>query len=77
MKPEKPAQIQKHENNQRYLFLYKMCAKYDLKVLNSDIIVALLCIQQENYEELFDTKTLVKTEIVKYYIDNLYVSSSS
>ena len=27
--------------------------------------------------KLFDTETLVKTEIVKYYIDNLYVSSSS
>ena len=28
-------------------------------------------------KEFFDTKTSVKTEIVKYYIDNLYVSSSS
>ena len=31
----------------------------------------------ETYKELFDIETLVKTEIVKYYIDNLYVSSSS
>ena len=29
---------------------------------------------KETYEEFFDTETLVKTEIVKYYIDNLYVS---
>ena len=32
---------------------------------------------KETFEEPFDTETLVKTEIVKYYIDNLYVSSSS
>ena len=32
---------------------------------------------KETYEELFNLETLVKTEIVKYYIDNLYVSSSS
>ena len=32
---------------------------------------------KETYEEYFDTETIVKTEIVKYYIDNLYVSSSS
>ena len=32
---------------------------------------------KETYEELFDIETLVKTEIVKYYIDYLYVSSSS
>ena len=32
---------------------------------------------KETYEEFFDTETLVKTEIVKYYIDNLYVSCSS
>ena len=28
---------------------------------------------KETYEEFFDIETLVKTEIVKYYIDNLYV----
>ena len=32
---------------------------------------------KETYEEYFSTETIVKTEIVKYYIDNLYVSSSS
>ena len=32
---------------------------------------------KETYEEFFNIETLVKTEIVKYYIDNLYVSSSS
>ena len=32
---------------------------------------------KETYKELFDIETLVKTEIIKYYIDNLYVSSSS
>ena len=32
---------------------------------------------KEAYEELFATETLIRTEIVKYYIDNLYVSSSS
>ena len=32
---------------------------------------------KETYEECFDTKTLVKTKILKYYVDNLYVSSSS
>ena len=32
---------------------------------------------KETYEEYFSTETVVKTEIVKYYIDNLYVSSSS
>ena len=31
----------------------------------------------KDYEEYFNTETIVKTEIVKYYIDNLYVSSSS
>ena len=30
---------------------------------------------KETYEELFNLETLVKTEIVKYYIDILYVSS--
>ena len=32
---------------------------------------------KKTYEELVDTETLVKTEIVKYYIDNLCGSSSS
>ena len=32
---------------------------------------------KETYEEYFNTKTIVKTEIVKYYINNFYVSSSS
>ena len=32
---------------------------------------------KETYEELFDIETFVKTKIIKYYIDNLYVSSSS
>ena len=31
---------------------------------------------KETYEEFFNIETLVKTEIIKYYIDNLYVSSS-
>ena len=42
---KKPAQAQKHENDQRHLFLHKMRAKYELGVLKSDINVALLCIQ--------------------------------
>ena len=42
---EKPTQAQKHENDQRNLFLHKMRAKYELGVLKSDINVALLCIQ--------------------------------
>ena len=44
-KLEKPAQAQKHENDQRHLFLHKMRAKYELGVLKSDINVAFLCIQ--------------------------------
>ena len=32
---------------------------------------------KETYEEYFNIETIVKTEIVKYYIDNLYVSSSN
>ena len=32
---------------------------------------------KETYEEYFNTETIVKTEIVKFYIDNLFVSSSS
>ena len=43
---EKPAQVQKHENDQRHLFLYKMRAKYEMRVLKSDINVVFLCIQQ-------------------------------
>ena len=37
---------QKHENDQRNLFLNNMRAKCELGVLKSDINVALLCIQQ-------------------------------
>ena len=32
---------------------------------------------KETYEEYFNTEIVVKTEIIKYYIDNPYVSSSS
>ena len=32
---------------------------------------------KETYEKFFNIETLVKTKIVKYYSDNLYVSSSS
>ena len=32
---------------------------------------------QESFHELFTTKTLIKREIIKYYIDNLYASSSN
>ena len=32
---------------------------------------------QEAFDELFATKTLIKREIIKYYIDNLYASSSN
>ena len=42
---EKPAQEQKHQNDQRHLFLHKMRAKHELGVLKYDINVALLCIQ--------------------------------
>ena len=45
MKLEKPAQVQKHENDQRHLLKHKMRAKHELGVLKSDINVALLCIQ--------------------------------
>ena len=56
-----------------------------IKNLNKDIqnLVSLkyLCEYEttikETYEELFNLETVVKIEIVKYYIDNLYVSSSS
>ena len=41
----KPAQAQKHKNDQRHLFLHKMRAKYEIRVLKSNINVALLCIQ--------------------------------
>ena len=41
---EKPAQTQKHENDQRHLFLHKMREKHELGVLKSDINVAFLCI---------------------------------
>ena len=46
---EKPAQAQKYENDQRHLFLHKMRAKYELRVLKSNIDVVLLCIQQVYY----------------------------
>ena len=32
---------------------------------------------QEAFDELFATETLIKREIIKYYIDNLYASSSN
>ena len=32
---------------------------------------------QEAFDELFASKTLIKREIIKYYIDNLYASSSN
>ena len=32
---------------------------------------------QESFDELFATKTLIKREIIKYYIHNLYTSSSN
>ena len=32
---------------------------------------------QEAFDELFATKTLIRREIIKYYIDNLYASSSN
>ena len=32
---------------------------------------------QEAFDELFATKTLIKRQIIKYYIDNLYSSSSN
>ena len=46
---KKPAQGQKHENDQRHLFLHKMRAKHELGVLKFDVNVALLCIQQEGF----------------------------
>ena len=42
---KKPAQAQKHENDQRHLFLHKMREKHELGILKFDIYVALLCIQ--------------------------------
>ena len=32
---------------------------------------------QEDFDELFATETLIRREIIKYYIDNLYASSSN
>ena len=32
---------------------------------------------QEAFDELFAIETLIKREIIKYYIDNLYASSSN
>ena len=32
---------------------------------------------QEAFDKLFASKTLIKREIIKYYIDNLYTSSSN
>ena len=32
---------------------------------------------QEAFDELFAAETLIKREIIKYYIDNLYASSSN
>ena len=32
---------------------------------------------QEAFDALFTTETLIKREIIKYYIDNLYASSSN
>ena len=32
---------------------------------------------QEVFDELFAIETLIKREIIKYYIDNLYASSSN
>ena len=32
---------------------------------------------QESFDKLFATETLIKREIIKYYIDNLYASSSN
>ncbi|KAJ9672639.1 hypothetical protein PVL29_026030 [Vitis rotundifolia] len=43
-----------------------------LKYLNEYEIVI-----QEAFDELFATKTVIKREIIKYYIDNLYASSSN
>ncbi|KAJ9691579.1 hypothetical protein PVL29_013691 [Vitis rotundifolia] len=31
---------------------------------------------QEAFDELFATETIIKREIIKYYIDNLYTNSS-
>ena len=41
-----------------------------LKYLNEEEIAI-----QESFDELFATETLIKREIIKYYIDNLYASS--
>ena len=43
-----------------------------LKYLNEYEIVI-----QESFNELFAIETLIKKEIVKYHIDNLYASSSN
>ena len=43
----------------------------------SDVLCEYETTIKETYEEYFSTETIVKNEIVKYYIDNLYVSSSS
>ena len=32
---------------------------------------------QEAFDEVFAVETLIKREIIKYYIDNLYASSSN
>ena len=43
-----------------------------LKYLNEGEIAI-----QESFDKLFATETLIKREIIKYYIDNLYASSSN
>ena len=53
---EKPAQAQKHENDQRHLFLYKMRAKHELGALKFNINVALLCITPPTYNLLVPSK---------------------
>ena len=75
--------IQRKEFRKNLDKLYAL--KITVKNLNTDIqkLVSLkyLCEYEntikETYKEYFNTENIVKTEIVKYYIDNLYVSSSS
>ena len=74
-------QCEEFRKNLDKLHILRTTIKNLTKYIQSLVSLKYLCEYEstikETYEELFDTETLVKTEIVKYFIDNLYVSSSS
>ena len=74
-------QREKFRKNLDKLHVLRTIIKNLTKYIQNLVFLKYLCEYKitikETYEELFDIETLVKTEIVKYYIDNIYVSSSS